>query len=133
MPRVKRGVPAHARHKKVLDRAEGMSGSRKELFKVANEAVMHSLAYQYRDRRVKKRDMRRLWIARINAAARLNGMTYSTLTHGLKMAGVEIDRKVLADLAVRDAAHFSRLVDVARTAATPAPQVATAQAAPAGG
>jgi large subunit ribosomal protein L20 len=119
MARVKRGVTAHARHKKVLDRAEGMSGSRKELFKVANEAVMHSLAYQYRDRRNKKRDMRRLWIARINAAARQNGMTYSTLTYGLKAAGVEIDRKVLADLAVRDAAHFSRLVDVARTAAVP--------------
>ena len=120
MPRVKRGVTAHARHKKVLDRAEGMSGSRKELFKVANEAVMHSLMYQYRDRRNKKRDMRRLWIARINAAARVNGMTYSTLTFGLKTAGVEIDRKVLADLAVRDAAHFSRLVEVARTAAAPA-------------
>ncbi|MFN2466025.1 MAG: 50S ribosomal protein L20 [Candidatus Dormibacteria bacterium] len=120
MPRVKRGVTAHARHKKVLDRAEGMSGSRSELFKVANEAVMHSLAYQYRDRRNKKRDMRRLWIARINAAARLNGMTYSTLTFGLKAAGVEIDRKVLADLAVRDQAHFSQLVDVARTAATAA-------------
>ena len=120
MARVKRGVTAHARHKKVLDRAEGMHGSRSELFKVANEAVMHSLMYQYRDRRNKKRDMRRLWIARINAAARVNGMTYSTLTFGLKAAGVEIDRKVLADLAVRDAAHFSRLVDVARTAAAPA-------------
>jgi len=117
MPRVKRGVTAHARHKKVLDRAEGMSGARKELFKVANEAVMHSLAYQYRDRRNKKRDMRALWIARINAAARVNGMTYSTFTHGLKAAGIEIDRKILADLAVRDAVHFSRLVDMARTAA----------------
>ena len=117
MPRVKRGVTGHARHKKVLDRAEGMSGARKEVFKVANEAVMHSLAYQYRDRRNKKRDMRALWIARINAAARVNGMTYSTFTHGLKAAGVEIDRKILADLAVKDAAHFSQLVDVARTAA----------------
>ncbi|MEA2645986.1 MAG: large subunit ribosomal protein [Chloroflexota bacterium] len=117
MPRVKRGVTAHARHKKVLKRAEGMSGSRKELFKAANEAVMHSLAYQYRDRRVRKRDMRALWIARINAAARLNGMTYSTFTHGLKTAGVEIDRKVLADIAVKDAAQFSQLVDVARSAA----------------
>ena len=114
MPRVKRGVTAHARHKKILDRAEGMSGARKELFKVANEAVMHSLAYQYRDRRVLKRDMRRLWIARINAAARQNGMTYNTFTHGLKVAGVEIDRKILADLAVRDAAHFTELVKVAR-------------------
>jgi large subunit ribosomal protein L20 len=120
MPRVKRGVTAHARHKKILDRAEGMSGSRKDLYKVANEAVMHSLAYQYRDRRVRKRDMRRLWIARINAAARLNGMTYSTFTFGLKAAGVEIDRKVLADMAVRDQANFTRLVDLARTAATPA-------------
>jgi large subunit ribosomal protein L20 len=117
MPRVKRGVTAHARHKKVLKRAEGMSGSRKELFKAANEAVMHSLAYQYRDRRVRKRDMRALWIARINAAARLNGMTYSTFTHGLKAAGVEIDRKILADLAVRDAAQFTQLVDMARSAA----------------
>jgi large subunit ribosomal protein L20 len=94
-----------------------MSGARKELYKAANEAVMHSLAYQYRDRRVRKRDMRQLWIARINAAARLNGMTYSTFTHGLKLAGVEIDRKILADLAVRDAAHFSRLVAVARSGA----------------
>jgi large subunit ribosomal protein L20 len=129
MARVKRGVTAHARHKKVLDRAEGMSGSRKELFKVANEAVMHSLMYQYRDRRNKKRDMRRLWIARINAAARVNGMTYSTLTFGLKAAGIEIDRKVLADLAVRDAAHFSKLVDMARAAAAPA---AEANPAPVG-
>ncbi|MFN2462460.1 MAG: 50S ribosomal protein L20 [Candidatus Dormibacteria bacterium] len=128
MARVKRGVTAHARHKKILDRAEGMSGSRSELFKVANEAVMHSLMYQYRDRRNKKRDMRRLWIARINAAARVNGMTYSTLTFGLKAAGVEIDRKVLADLAVRDAAHFSRLVDVARTAAAPAAAAPAAEA-----
>ena len=120
MPRVKRGVTAHARHKKVLDRAEGMRGARSDLFKVANEAVMHALAYQYRDRRVRKRDMRSLWIARINAAARLNGMTYSTFTHGLKVAGVEIDRKILADLAVRDAAHFSQLVDVARSGASQA-------------
>jgi large subunit ribosomal protein L20 len=115
MPRVKRGVTAHARHKKVLDRAEGFTGTRKELFKVANEAVMHSLAYQYRDRRVRKRDMRALWIARINAAARINGMTYSTFTHGLKRAGVEVDRKVLADLAVVDAAHFTQLVNVAKS------------------
>jgi large subunit ribosomal protein L20 len=115
MPRVKRGVTAHARHKKVLDRAEGFTGSHKELFKVANQAVMHALAYEYRDRRNRKRDMRALWIARINAAARLNGMTYSTFTHGLKLAGVEIDRKILADLAVRDAAYFTQLVDVARS------------------
>jgi large subunit ribosomal protein L20 len=125
MPRVKRGVTAHARHKKILKRAEGMSGVRSDLFKAANEAVMHSLAYQYRDRRVRKRDMRQLWIARINAAARLNGMTYSTFTHGLKLAGVEIDRKILADLAVRDAAYFSRLVDVARSGAAGAPSDAS--------
>jgi large subunit ribosomal protein L20 len=116
MPRVKRGVTAHARHKKVLERAEGMRGARSTVFKAANEAVMHSLAYQYRDRRVKKRDMRALWIARINAAARLNGMTYSTFTHGLKLAGVEIDRKILADLAVRDSAAFGALVSTAREA-----------------
>jgi len=120
MPRVKRGVTGHARHKKVLERAEGMRGARSTVFKAANEAVMHSLAYQYRDRRVKKRDMRALWIARINAAARLNGMTYSTFTHGLKQAGVEIDRKILADLAVRDAAHFSQLVEMARSGSSPA-------------
>jgi large subunit ribosomal protein L20 len=121
MPRVKRGVTARARHKKVLDRAEGFTGTRKELFKVANEAVMHSLAYQYRDRRVRKRDMRALWIARINAAARLNGMTYNTFTHGLKQAGVEVDRKVLADLAVRDSAHFTQLVKVAKSSSSKAP------------
>jgi large subunit ribosomal protein L20 len=125
MPRVKRGVTAHARHKKVLERAEGFTGSHKELFKVANQAVMHSLAYQYRDRKNRKRDMRALWIARINAAARLNGMTYSTFTHGLKAAGVEIDRKVLADLAVKDATTFTQLVEVARTAAaSPVPAAA---------
>ena len=115
MPRVKRGVAAHARHKKILDLAEGFTGSHKNLFKVANQAVMHSLAYAYRDRKNRKRDMRALWIARINAAARLNGMNYSSFTHGLKLAGVEIDRKVLADLAVRDAATFSQLVDMARS------------------
>ncbi len=115
MARVKRGVTSHARHKKVLERAEGFTGSHKDLFKVANQAVMHALAYQYRDRKNRKRDMRGLWIARINAAARANGMTYSTLTHALKLAGVEIDRKILADLAVRDSAAFTQLVDVART------------------
>jgi large subunit ribosomal protein L20 len=120
MPRVKRGVPAHARHKKVLERAEGFTGTHKDLFKVANQAVMHALAYEYRDRRNRKRDMRALWIARINAAARVNGMTYSTFTHGLKLAGVEIDRKILADLAVTDAASFSQLVNIARTGATQA-------------
>src|SRR5258708_9387602 len=117
MPRVKRGVTAHARHKKVLERAEGMRGARSDLFKVANEAVMHALAYQYRDRRVRKRDMRALWIARINAAARLNGMTYSTFTHGLKESGVEIDRKILAALAFRDAAQLRQLHGMPRSGA----------------
>ena len=120
MPRVKRGVPAHARHKKVLDRAEGMSGSRKELFKVANEAVMHSLAYQYRDRKLRKGDMRALWITRINAAARLNGLAYNQFMHGLKNAGIDINRKMLADLAVEDSASFTQLVEVARGALTSA-------------
>jgi len=116
MPRVKRGVTAHKRHKKILARAQGMSGARGDLFKVSNEAVMHSLAYQYRDRRVRKRDMRALWIARINAAARQNGMTYNRFIQGLKAAGVEVDRKNLADIAISDPAAFTALVDVARAA-----------------
>ncbi|HZB97870.1 MAG TPA: 50S ribosomal protein L20 [Candidatus Sulfotelmatobacter sp.] len=116
MARVKRGVTARARHKKVLKLAEGLSGSHHRLFKAANEAVMHSLAYAYRDRRQRKGDMRALWIARINAAARQNGIAYSRLMHGLKSAGVEVNRKMLADLAVNDPPAFNRLVEVARTA-----------------
>ena len=116
MPRVKRGVTQRARHKKVLDLAEGMQGTRHRLHKSANEAVMHSLAYAYRDRRQRKSDMRGLWIARINAAARQNGLAYNRLMHGLRAAGVEIDRKMLADLAITDAAAFTRLVAVARGA-----------------
>lgn len=110
MPRVKRGVIAHRRHKKVLDRAKGYWGGRHRLFKTANEAVMHALQYAYRDRRNKKRDFRQLWIARINAAARMNGMTYSKFMNGLNKAGVGIDRKILADLAVNDQAAFAVLV-----------------------
>ena len=116
MARVKRGVTTHARHKKVLELAEGFSGTHRRLFKPANEAVMHSLAYAYRDRKQRKGDMRRLWIARINAAARQNGMTYNRLIQGLRLAGVEVDRKNLAELAVNDAPAFAALVAVAKAA-----------------
>ena len=116
MARVKRGVTQRARHKRVLERAEGMQGSRHRLHKSANEAVMHSLAYAYRDRKQRKSDMRGLWIARINAAARQNGLPYNQLMHGLKSAGVDIDRKLLADLAVADSDAFVRLVAVAKDA-----------------
>ena len=114
MARVKRGVAAHRRHKSVLARAKGFRLSRKLLFKPANEAVLHALAYAYRDRRRRKREMRALWIARINAAARQSGLPYNKLMFGLRQAGVEIDRKVLADLAVRDSGSFARLVEVAK-------------------
>ena len=114
MARVKRGVTAHARHKRILDRAKGFRLSKKLLFRPANEAVLHAIAYAYRDRRARKRDFRRLWIARINAAARQGGLPYNRFMHGLRQAGVEIDRKVLADLAVRDSGSFARLVEVAK-------------------
>ena len=114
MARVKRGVTAHRRHKSVLERAKGFRLSKKLLFRPANEAVLHSLAYAFRDRRARKRDMRRLWIARINAASRQGGLPYNRFMHGLRQAGVEIDRKVLADLAVRDSGSIARLVEVAR-------------------
>jgi len=115
MARVKRGVAAHRRHTKMLHHAAGFRGTRRRLFRRANEAVMRSLVYQYRDRRTRKRDMRRLWIVRINAAARQNGLPYGKFINGLSKAGVEIDRKVLADLAVRDAAAFSQLAAVAKS------------------
>jgi large subunit ribosomal protein L20 len=99
----------------MLHQAAGFRGTRSRLFRRANEAVMRSLVYQYRDRRTRKRDMRRLWIVRINAAARQNGLPYGKFINGLSKAGVEIDRKVLADLAVRDAAAFSQLVTVAKS------------------
>ena len=114
MARTKRGVAAHRRHKAILQRAKGYRYSRKLLFRPANEAVLHALAYAFRDRRQRKRDFRRLWIARINAAARQSGMPYNQFMHGLRQAGVEIDRKVLADLAVRDSGSFARLVEVAK-------------------
>jgi large subunit ribosomal protein L20 len=114
MPRVKRGVPGRARHKKVIKLAKGYFGAKSKLFRVANQAVMKSLANAYRDRRNVKRDYRKLWIARINAAARINGMSYSRMINGLKRAGVDINRKMLADLAVNDSESFSQLVGVAR-------------------
>ncbi|HUZ89258.1 MAG TPA: 50S ribosomal protein L20 [Candidatus Acidoferrales bacterium] len=114
MARVKRGVAAHHRHKAILARAKGFRLSKKLLFRPANEAVLHALAYAYRDRRQRKRDFRQLWIARINAAARQGGLPYNQFMHGLRQAGVEIDRKVLADLAVRDGSSFARLVEVAK-------------------
>ncbi|HZV51283.1 MAG TPA: 50S ribosomal protein L20 [Candidatus Dormibacteraeota bacterium] len=114
MARIKRGVVARRKHRAILQRARGFRYSRKLLFKPANEAVLHSLAYAFRDRRQRKRDLRRLWIVRINAAARQSGLPYNRFMHGLRRAGVEIDRKVLADLAVRDTGAFARLVEVAK-------------------
>lgn len=114
MARVKRGVSGHRRRSSVLQRARGYRGARGLRFKAANEAVLHALAYAYRDRRQRKRDFRKLWIIRINAAARGAGLPYNRFMHGLREAGIEIDRKVLADLAVRDGDAFARLVEVAR-------------------
>ena len=114
MARVKKGVTAHARHKKILKLAKGYRGTRSRLFKKANETVMKALYYARRDRRAKKREFRQLWIARINAAARMNGLSYSKLMHGLKVAEIDINRKMLADLAVNDAAAFAKLVEVAK-------------------
>ncbi|MBA3416168.1 MAG: 50S ribosomal protein L20 [Chloroflexia bacterium] len=116
MARVKRGVTAHRRHKKVLAQVKGHYSTNNRLFKRANESLMRSLAYAYRDRRTRKRDMRRLWIVRINAAARINGLSYSRLIQGLTLANVAVDRKMMADLAVRDADAFAAIVAVARQA-----------------
>jgi large subunit ribosomal protein L20 len=113
MPRVKRGVTRHRRHVKILKAASGFRGTRSRLFRFANQIVMRARRYQYRDRRTRKRDMRRLWITRINAAARMGGLSYSRFISGLNAAGVSLDRKVLADLAVRDAPAFAQLVAVA--------------------
>ena len=111
MPRVKRGVTARARHKKVLALAKGFRGRRKNVFRIAKQAVMKAGQYAYRDRRAKKRVFRQLWIARINAASRGLGVTYSKFMAGLKKAQIDIDRKVLADMAVHDAAAFAAIVD----------------------
>lgn len=114
MARVKSGMVTRRRHKKILKLARGYRGSKHRLYRTAKQQVMKSLMYAYRDRRVRKRDFRRLWIQRINAAARSNGLSYSRLMHGLKLAGVEVNRKMLADLAVADKQAFRELVNTAR-------------------
>ena len=116
MARIKRGVTTHRRHKKVLAQVKGHRATNNRLYKRAHESLMRSLAYAYRDRRNRKRDFRRLWIIRINAASRLNGLSYSKLIRGLNLAGVAVDRKILADLAVRDSAAFAEIVQVAKQA-----------------
>jgi large subunit ribosomal protein L20 len=116
MARVKRGVTAHNRHKKILKLAKGYYGARSRVFRVAKQAVIKAAQYAYRDRRCKKRDFRRLWIVRINAAARLNGLSYSKFMNGLKLAQIGVDRKMLADIAVFDAAAFAQLAEKAKAA-----------------
>ena len=118
MTRVKRSVHARKKRRAVLERAKGYRGEAHSSYKRAKEAVMKADSYAYRDRRNRKRDFRRLWISRINAAARAEGMTYATFMHGLKLAGIELDRKVLADIAVRDPETFSRFAERAREAAS---------------
>ncbi|AGL01164.1 50S ribosomal protein L20 [Desulfoscipio gibsoniae] len=117
MPRAKSSVVSRKRHKKILKLAKGYRGSKSKLFRVANQQVMKSLMYAYRDRKARKRDFRRLWITRINAAARDNGMSYNRFINGLKNAGVDINRKVLADLAVNDSKAFGQLVEMAKNQA----------------
>ena len=116
MSRVKRGVRTRARHNKILKQAKGYFGKKSKLFKVANQAVLKSGNYAYRDRRQKKRDFRKLWIARINAACRMNGMSYSRFMNGLKKADIELDRKVLSDIAITDPKGFTALVEKAKAA-----------------
>ena len=116
MPRVKRAVSAHKKRRTVLNRAKGYYGAKSRSYRAAKEQVQHSLQYQYRDRRNKKREVRRLWITRINAAARINGLSYSVFMNGLKKAGVELDRKVLSDMAINDPEAFASLVVVAKKA-----------------
>lgn len=114
MARVKRGVTSHKRHKRLLKAAEGRRGTKSKLFRPAHEANLHAMAYAYRGRKERKRQLRRLWITRVNAASRINGLSYNKLISGLKAAGVILDRKVLADIAVRDAATFARIAEVAK-------------------
>ena len=115
MPRVKRGVTAHRRHKKILSQAKGYRGRRKNVFRVAKQAVIRAGQYAYRDRRQRKRQFRSLWIVRINAAARLHDLSYARFMHGLKKAGIELDRKVLAEIAVFDEAAFAELAAAAKS------------------
>ncbi|GLB58451.1 50S ribosomal protein L20 [Cytobacillus sp. NCCP-133] len=114
MPRVKGGTVTRKRRKKVIKLAKGYFGSKHTLYKVANQQVMKSLMYAYRDRRQKKRDFRKLWVTRINAAARMNGLSYSRLMHGLKLAGIEVNRKMLAELAIADEKAFAELASAAK-------------------
>jgi large subunit ribosomal protein L20 len=116
MTRVKRSLRSRARHKKIIKLAKGYFGHKRKIFKVANQAVMKSLQYAYVGRKLKKRDFRSLWIARINAAARMNGLSYSKFMNGLKKAGIVLDRKILAEIAVSDAKAFSQIVDTAKKA-----------------
>ena len=116
MPRVQRAVSAHKKRRTVLKRAKGYYGAKSRSYRAAKEQVQHSLQYMYRDRRNKKREIRRLWITRINAAARINGMSYSVLMNGLKKAGVQLDRKVLSDMAINDPAAFTAITEVAKKA-----------------
>jgi large subunit ribosomal protein L20 len=116
MARVKRGVTAHRRHKRLHADTEGFKGTKSRLIKPAREALLHALSYATRDRKQRKRQMRELWVIRINAASREHGLTYGKLIAGLKKADIELDRKILADLAVRDNATFGQIVEVARTA-----------------
>ena len=118
MARVKRGVAAHRRHKRLLNQAEGRRGTRSTLVRPAREALIHALVYAYRDRRDRKRDMRRLWIERINAASRQHGLPYGRFIAGLRTAGVEVNRKILADMAVREPAAFAALVATAKSSFT---------------
>ncbi len=116
MARVKRAVNAHKKRREVLERASGYRGQRSRLYRKAKEQLLHSATYEYRDRKKRKGDFRQLWIQRINAAARQNGMTYNRFIQGIKAAGIEIDRKVLADMAVNDPAAFAAIVEVAKAA-----------------
>jgi large subunit ribosomal protein L20 len=118
MARVKRGVTAHKRHKRLLKAAEGRKGTKSRLIKPAREALLHALAYATRDRKQRKRQMRELWIVRINAAARQNGLSYGKFMSGLKRADIDLDRKILADLAVRDSATFGRIAEAAKGASS---------------
>ncbi len=116
MSRVKGAIRTRARHKKILKLAKGYFGAKSKLFRLANQAVMKSLVYAYNDRKLKKRDFRKLWIARINAASRINGLSYSKFMNGMKKAGINLNRKVLADMAVNDAAAFAQLAEKAKAA-----------------
>jgi large subunit ribosomal protein L20 len=124
MPRVKRSINARKKHRKVLEQAKGYRGAKHSSYRRAKEQVQRSLKYAYRDRRVRKREFRKLWIVRINAGAREHGLSYNTFMHGLKLAEIELDRKVLADMAVADPASFASLVEQAKTALTGAAQAA---------